>query len=197
LKARLNKAESLVFRLGTPEFIKKRGTSRRPTKEQEEGSDRTSSSEDGEDEDSSEDEDDDEQERSSSSSSEDERGGAESQQSADQNMEASIDLGISPTEPAEANQRTGTLLPATRPSFSEALDSSQGHLSRDVTMDGSTGTEVTPAHRKLITLSSLSNKKDDSVNKRTRSSAAHSNDQEQPANKVSTERSMGKRSSAF
>jgi hypothetical protein len=50
-------------------------------------------------------------------------------------------------------------------------------------MDGSIGTEVTPTHRKLITLSSLSNKKGDSVNKRTRSSTAHSNDQEHPSNK--------------
>jgi hypothetical protein len=40
-----------------------------------------------------------------------------------------------------------------------------------------------PAHSKLLTLSSLSNKKGDSDNKRTRSSAEQLSDQEQPSNK--------------
>jgi hypothetical protein len=98
-------------------------------------------------------------------------------------METSIDLSVSPTEPAKANKGTEAPLPATRPSFKEVLDSSKGQLYQDVTMDGSTGAEDPPTHRKQITLSSLRNKKDDAVNKRTRSSAAHSNDQDQPSSK--------------
>jgi hypothetical protein len=54
------------------------------------------------------------------------------------------------------------------------------HQGRD---HGSEVTEVVNPLRKLITLSSLGGKRDDSVNKRTRSSAAHSSDQEQPASK--------------
>jgi hypothetical protein len=50
-------------------------------------------------------------------------------------------------------------------------------------MDGPTGTEVMPTLQKLITLSSLGGRKEDWANKRTRSSTAHSNDQEQPASK--------------
>ncbi len=46
-----------------------------------------------------------------------------------------------------------------------------------------TGTDSVPAHRKLITLSSLGNKKDDSANKRTRTSAEQPNVHEQPASK--------------
>ncbi len=56
-------------------------------------------------------------------------------------------------------------------------------LKTDVAMDGSSGTETTPTLRRLLTLSSLGGKKDDAVNKRTRSSAAHSSNHEQPANK--------------
>jgi hypothetical protein len=70
-----------------------------------------------------------------------------------------------------------------QPSFKDVLVSSQGQLSPDVIMDGPSGTENTPALRKLIPLSSLGGKRDDAVNKRTRSSAAHSSDQEQPSNK--------------
>ncbi len=111
--------------MGTPENIKKILRSRTQDQE-EEGSDQTSSSDDDEDEDGDEDENDDAQEQSFSSfSSEDEHGGTYSRLGADQIMEASIDLSISPTEPAEANEGTTAPLIATRPSFSEALDSSQ------------------------------------------------------------------------
>ncbi len=173
LKSRLNKAESLVLSMGTPEAIRSRGTSRRQA-DKKEVSEQSSSSEE-----------DDDQDQSSSSSSEDDHDEDGAQERAAQNTEMSIDFSISPTDSGETNKETGAPLPATRPSFREVLDSSRERPSRDVTMDGPTGTEITPAHQRLITLTPLSNKKDDSGNKKTRSSMAHSNDQEQPASKKS------------
>jgi hypothetical protein len=120
---------------------------------------------------------------SSSTSSEDERIGAGTQQGAEQNTSVPIDLSVSPTEPTGNDKGTDLPLPVAKPSFKEALVSSQGQPSQDVTMDGPSGTENTPTLRKLITLSSLGGKRDDAVNKRTRSSAAHSSDHEQPSNK--------------
>jgi hypothetical protein len=63
------------------------------------------------------------------------------------------------------------------------LDSSGKHAARNVNMDGSTGTEAPPAPLRLISLGTLSSKKDNSANKRTRSSMSHVNDPEQPASK--------------
>jgi hypothetical protein len=175
LRDKLNEAERLVFSMGIPESIRKGGTSSRQERREEEA---PSSDDD-------EDGDDAKQGRSSSSSSssEDEHEGTESQQSADQNKKSQIDFSTSPTEPAETNKGRSAPLPAARPSFREVLVSSQEKSSQDVTMDGSTGTEVVHTLRKLITLSSLGGRKNDSVNKRTRSSATHSNEQEQPASK--------------
>jgi hypothetical protein len=175
LRDRLNKAERLVFSMGTPESIRKRDTSGAQERKEEEA---TSSDDDG-------DVDGAEQGHSSSSStsSEDEHIGTKTQQSAEQNKSAPIDLSVSPTEPAGSNKGTSFPLPATRPSFKEALVSSQDQSSQDVTMDGSSGTEAAPTLRRLLTLSSLGGRKDDAVNKRTRSSTAHSNDHEQPSNK--------------
>jgi hypothetical protein len=68
-------------------------------------------------------------------------------------------------------------------SFKEALGAPREHRPQGVTMGVSSGTEAVPAHQKLITLSSLGTRKDDSANKSTRSSADHSGDQEQPSNK--------------
>jgi hypothetical protein len=102
LKDRLNKAECLVFSMGTPESVRKIGTSGRQEHE-EEGSVGSSSSEDDEDDDGSQQE----QSFPSSPSSENENGGAaEPQQSADLNMEAYIDLSILLTEPAMADKGT-------------------------------------------------------------------------------------------
>ncbi len=139
LRDRLNKAERLVFSMGTPEFIKKRGTSREHERK-EEGSEQTSSSDDEGDEDDDVDKNEDSHKNSfSSSSSDDEHDGTESQQVADQNMGAAIDLSVSHTEPSVADKGTKASLPANKPSFKEALGSSKGHLSRDVAMDGSAG----------------------------------------------------------
>jgi len=154
LKNRLDRAESLVFKMGTPESIKKRGTynerGRSPSV-------------------------------SSSTSSGGERAEAGTQQGAELGTGVHVDLSVSPTEPTGNDKGTNLPLPAAQPSFKDALVSSQDQPSPDVIMDGSSGTENTPTLRKLITLSSLSGKKDDAANKRTRSSASHSSDQEQPS----------------
>ncbi len=98
LRNRLDKAERLICSMGTPESVNMKGTFRDQGRN-EKGSDHTSSTEDGEDEDSGEDEDDSDDDQSSSSS-EDESNGAGARESFDQNIDVSIDLSVSPTEPA-------------------------------------------------------------------------------------------------
>jgi hypothetical protein len=142
LKDRLNKAELLVFNMGTPEAIRRRGTSRRQADKEERTEQSSSSSSD------------DEQEQSSSFSSEDDHGGAGSQQRAEQNAEIFIDLSVSPTDPVETIEGA-VAAPAVKLSFREVLDSSSKHASSDVTMDGSTGTEAPLAHQRLISLTPL------------------------------------------
>jgi hypothetical protein len=73
--------------------------------------------------------------------------------------------------------------PANRTSYREALKAPTEHHSRDATMDMSSGTDSASAPTKLLTLSPLSNKKGDTDNKRSRSSAEQFSDQEQPSNK--------------
>ncbi len=82
-------------------------------------------------------------------------------------MEASVDSSSSPTEPAVANKGTAAPAPAARSSFKEALSSSKEPPSKDVLMDGSKETDGTPTRTKLITLSSLSDKRRDVESNRT------------------------------
>jgi hypothetical protein len=67
--------------------------------------------------------------------------------------------------------------------FKEALEISRNNRSQDASIGTSTGMDSVPAHRKLITLCSLCTRKDDSANKRTRTSAEQPSVQEQPASK--------------
>ncbi len=133
-----------------------------------------SSSDDDEDEDGGEDEDEKEQ---SSSSSDDGHSGAGAQPGANQNMETSPDLSAPRTDPRKTDKGKDTA-PASRSSYREALKAPKEHHSHDATMDTASGTETAPAPTKLLTLSSLSNKKGDLDNKRTRSSAEQLSDQE-------------------
>ncbi len=68
---------------------------------------------------------------SSSTSSEDDHIEIETHRGAEQNTSAPIDLSVSPTEPAGNDNGTNLPLPAARPSFKEALVSSQGQSSQD------------------------------------------------------------------
>ena len=169
MKTRLDKAESLAIRLGTPNPSKKRRAASSLERDGD-GSEGTSSSDNGEEE-SDEDEDDGVSEQSSSSSPpEDEGGEREQQQQTDQVMEPAIDLSVSLTDPDKASKETSAA-PANRLSFKQALEITRNNRAKDAAIGTSTGTDSVSAHRKLITLSSLGNKKDDSANKRARTLA--------------------------
>jgi cobalamin biosynthesis protein CobT len=168
--------------MGTPESIKRKRAFREQD-DNEKGSEGTSSSDNGEEKRDGEDEGDGASEQSSSSSpSEDEGGEKEHQQQSDQVMESAIDLSVSPTEPDKTCKETSAA-PANRLSFKQALEITRNNRAQDAAIGTSTGTDSVPAHRKLITLSSLGNKKDDSANKRTRTLAEQPSVQEQPASK--------------
>jgi hypothetical protein len=173
MKIRLDKAEALAIRLGTPKTNKRSRT---------DGSDHGSSSSNVEDEDNSEDEDEHEQSERSSSSSEDEQGGAKEQQRTDQIMEISDDSNAPDADPkrSEEDKRAA---PANRASYREALKIPKEKHASDAIMTTSSGTEAAPAPTKLLILSS--NKKGDSDNKRTRFAAEQSSVQEQRSNKRS------------
>jgi hypothetical protein len=173
MKIRLDKAEALAIRLGTPNTNKRSRT---------DGSDHGSSSSNDEDEDNSEDEDEHEQSERSSSSSEDEQGGAKEQQRTDQIMEISDDSNAPDADPKRSDEDKRAA-PANRASYREALKIPKEKHARDAIMTTSSGTEAAPAPTKLLILSS--NKKGDSDNKRTRFAAEQSSVQEQRSNKRS------------
>ena len=178
----MDKAESLVISLGTPNPGKKRRAADSLERD-ENGSEGTPSTDNGEEESDGEDESDDASEQSSPSSpSEDESGEKEHQQQPDQVMESAIDLSASPTEPTKTSKETSTA-PVNRLSFKQALEITRNNRAKDTSIGTSTGTDSVPAHRKLITLSSLGIKKDDSADKRTRTLTEQSSIQEQPASK--------------
>jgi hypothetical protein len=167
MKARLDKAESLAISLGNPNPGKKRRTADSLERD-EDGSEGTSSSDNDEEESDGEDEDDGASEQSSSSfPSEDEGGEKEHQQQSNQVMEPTIGLSVSPTDPDKTSKETSAG-PANRLSFKQALEISKNSRSQGAAIGTSTGTDSVPAHRRMITLSSLGTKKDDSANKRTR-----------------------------
>ena len=180
MKIRMDKAEALAIRLGAPKTSKRSRTDEQ--EHEDDGSEHGSSSSNDEDEDSDEDEDEREQSDHSSSSSDDGQGGAGAQPGADQNMETSPDLSAPRTDPKKTDKGKDAA-PANRSSYREALKAPKEHHSHNATIDTSSGTEAAPAPTKLLTLSSLSNKKGDTDNKRTRSSAEQLSDQEQPSNK--------------
>ena len=171
MKIRLDRAEALAIKLGTPKT--NRGYR---TEHESDGSDHESSSIDDEDEDDGEDE----QSERSSSSSEDGQGGAEEQPGTDQVMETSDDSRAPDADPKK-NDKDKRASPVNRTSYKEVLKIPKEQRARDAIMTTSSGTEAAPAPTKLLTLSS--NKKGDSDNKRTRSAAEQSSDQEQRSNK--------------
>jgi hypothetical protein len=180
LKIRLDRAEALAISLGTPKPNKRSRTDEQEHKD--DGSDHEPSSSDDEDEDGGEDEDEREQSNHSSSSSDDGQSGAGAQPGTDQNMETSPDLSAPRTDPGKTDKGKDTAT-TTRSSYREALEAPKEHHARDAIMSTSSGTDSVPAHNKLITLSSLGIKKNDSANMRTRNSAEQSSDQEQPVSK--------------
>ncbi len=97
-------------------------------------------------------------------------------------MEASKDSSAPRIDPKRTDKEKDAA-PANRTSYREALEAPKEQHSRDAILDTSSGTEADRAPTKLLTLSSLSNKKGDTDNKRSRSSAEQLSDQEQPSNK--------------
>jgi hypothetical protein len=182
MKARLDKAESLAISLGTPDLGKKRRAAGSLERD-DEGSEGATSSDDGEEESDGDEEEDSSSERSSSSSHSGEEGGEqEQQQQPDQVMEPAIDLSVSPTDPVEDGKETSAA-PANRLSFKQALEISKKNRSQSAAVSTKAKTDLVPSHRKMITLSSLGTKRDDSANKRTRTALEPTNDQEQPVSK--------------
>ena len=179
MKIRLDRAEALAIRLGTPKTNKRSRTDEREH-ESDESDHGSSSSSGGEDEDDGEDEDEQEQSEHFSSSSEDEQGGAKEQPGTDEVMEISDDSNAPDADPGKNDEDKKTA-PVSRTSYREALKTPKEQHARDGTTTTSSGTGAAPATTKLITLSSR--KKGDSDNKRTRSAAEQSSDQEQPSNK--------------
>jgi hypothetical protein len=158
LTIRLEKSEALAITLGISGSVKRKRTVEKEHKDDASGQE--SSSDDGEGEDSSEEEDDAEKEQSSSSS-DDEQGGSGAQSNADQKMETSTDSSAPIDGPGDTSKGTSAA-PANRLSFKEALENADKRLPQDAAIFGtSSGTDSVPAHRKLISLSSLGAKKDD------------------------------------
>ena len=182
MRARLDKAESLAISLGTPDLGKKRRAAGSLERD-DERSEGATSSDDGEEESDGDEEEDGSSERSSSSSHSGEEGGEqEQQQQPDQVMEPAIDLSVSPTDPVEDGKETSAA-PANRLSFKQALEISKKNRSQSAAVSTKAKTDPVPSHRKMITLSSLGTKRDDSANKRTRTALEPTNDQEQPVSK--------------
>ncbi len=123
LRNRLNRAESLVCSMGTPESIRKRDTSNGQERRREgaptpDGDLERNGDEQGH--------------SSSSTSSEDERTGAGTQQGTEPDASVPIDLSVSPTELTGNDKGTDLPLPAAKSSFKEALVSLQDQPSLDV-----------------------------------------------------------------
>jgi hypothetical protein len=93
-----------------------------------------------------------------------------------------VDLSVSPTEPEDTVMETGTA-PAIKLSFKEIISSVQKQNSAAKDIEGSAGTSEQPTPPRLITLSTLGNKNEDTVGKRTRSMGTMANE---PAQKKPT-----------
>ncbi len=151
MKIRLDRAEALAIRLGTPKTNKRSRTDER--EHESDGSDHgSSSSSGGEDEDDGEDEDEQEQSERFSSSSEDEQGGAKEQPGTDQVMETSNDSNAPDADPKK-NDKDKKTAPVNRTSYREVLKTPKEQHTRDATTTTLSGTEAAPATTKLITCS--------------------------------------------
>jgi hypothetical protein len=93
-----------------------------------------------------------------------------------------IDLSISPTDQADIAMEPIAEL-AVKLTFKGVIDSARKRIQVNKNIDGPAGTEVRSPPPRLISLSTLSDKKDDLVGKRARSFGAPANEPAQPAHK--------------
>ncbi len=160
LRQKLDKAESLVFSMGTPEAIRQRG----PV---------MSSSADL-------------FPRLFPSSSQDVQNKVGAPESAVQNSGESVDLSVSPTEPEDTIMETSAA-PVIKLSFKEIISVVQKQNMATRNIEGMAGTSEQPTPPRLITLSTLGNKNEDTVGKRTRSLGPAANE---PAQKKPPQNSL-------
>ncbi len=138
LNDKLDRAEYLVFSMGTPEAIRQRGPVMGTSAEL-----FSSSSQDGYD-----------------------KVGAP--RGTEQNPVEHVDLSVSPTESTDVTMATSAA-PVIKLSFKEIIASVHKQNNGIKNIEVSAGTSEQPTPPRLITLSTLSNKKEDTVGKRTRS----------------------------
>jgi hypothetical protein len=160
LKQKLDKAESLVFSMGTSEAIRQRG----PV---------VGSSADL-------------FPRLFPSSSRDDQNKVGAPDGAAQNLYEPVDLSVSPTELGDTVMETSTE-PAVKLTFKEVISSVQVRNKASKNIEGSAGTSVQPTPPRLIILSTLGNKNEDTVGKRTRSMGTMANE---PAQKNPPQNSL-------
>jgi hypothetical protein len=151
IQIKLDRAESLVFSMGTPEAIRQRGpvigTS---TKHH-------------------------------SSSSQDDHSKVGAPKGTEQNPVEHVDLSVSPTDLADVTMATSAA-PVIKLSFKEVIASVHKQNKANKNIEGSAGTSEQPPPSRLISLSTLSHKKEDTVGKRARSlgTAASEPDHKKP-----------------
>jgi hypothetical protein len=142
LRQKLNKAEALVFSMGTPEAIRQRG----PVI----GSSAHLFP------------------RLFPPSSHDDQNNVGVHDVIGRNLVEPVDWSISPTEPEDAVMETRTA-PAIKLTFKEIISSGQKQVKAEKNMEWSAGTSGQPTPPRVISLSTLGGKNEDTVGKRTRS----------------------------
>jgi hypothetical protein len=139
LKQKLDKAESLVFSMGTPEAIRQRGPVMGSSAE-----------------------------LFPRLFPPDVQNKVGAPDGTVQNLGEPVDLSVSPPEPGETVMETSTA-PAIKLSFKEIVSSVQKRNKATKNIEGSSGTSEQPPPPRLITLSTLGSKNEDAPGKRARS----------------------------
>jgi hypothetical protein len=160
LKQKLDKAESLVFSMGTPEAIRQRGPVMGSSAEL--------------------------FPRLFPPSSQDVQNTVGAPDGTAQNLGEPVDLSVSPIEPGDTVMETSTA-PAIKLSFKEIVSSVQKQNKATKNIEGSAETSEQPPPPRLITLSTLGSKNEDAPGKRTRSLGTVANE---PAQKKPPQNSL-------
>jgi hypothetical protein len=164
LKQKLDRAESLVFSMETPEVIRQRGPVMGSSAEL--------------------------FPRLLSSSPQDDHNKVGAPESAVQDSGEPVNLSVSPTEPGDTVMETSAA-PAIKLSFKEIISSVQKQNKSAKNIEGLGGTSEQPPPPRLITLSTLGNKNEDTVGKRARSMGTMANEPAQkkpPQNSLASDR---------
>jgi hypothetical protein len=160
LKEKLDKAESLVFSMGTPEAIRQKGPVMGTSAEL--------------------------FPRLFSSSSQDDHNKVGAPDGVEQNPDEPVDLSVSPTEPGDTVMETSTAR-VVKLSFKEITASVHKQNKAFKNSEGIAGATEQPPPPKLIILSNLGSRKEDTMGKRTRSLGSAANE---PAQKKPPQNSL-------